>query len=129
MASWSIEKRVYFMGDIRVCIDSILDSLSRRIFIPEEALFNARIIMSELCINGLQHGRCPVMITVSLCGDHSLHILVSDSGRGFDAAKLPKHTDAAKESGRGLQLVNGLSEGLAFNKCANKVLVRMALGA
>lgn len=129
LANWSIEKRVYFVSEIRMCVDSILDALSRRVFVQEDALFNARLVMSELCINGLQHGRCPVTVSVSLCGDDRLHILVTDNGRGFDAAKLSAYTDAAEESGRGLQLVAGLSNGLSFNKLANKVLVRMDLGA
>lgn len=88
--------------------------------IGDDNLFNIRLILSELIINSIKHGNnndIDKNIEISLfIDDNWIEISVEDEGNGF---LYSKNLDACTycESGRGLLLVEGLSD--LFIVCKN----------
>ncbi|MFG3055056.1 ATP-binding protein [Kitasatospora sp. NPDC048239] len=71
-----------------------------------DAIFGAELALAELIVNAWRHGRTasPVVLVVILGG--TLRVSVSD-----ESSDLPEQRRAAElaESGRGLQLIEGLT--------------------
>ncbi len=82
--------------------------------VPE--LLNAEIAFGELVANVVQHAHGPIAVRVDWSGTNPvLHIF--DRGPGFhETPHLP--TDALSEHGRGLFLVQTLTEGLTVRRRA-----------
>lgn len=78
--------------------------------------FNARLILSELLINSVKHGNNSdinkyVYISVMI-DDNLLKIQVSDEGKGFNFNRKNYNPNNYSSSGRGLLIVEGLSNEL-----------------
>jgi anti-sigma regulatory factor (Ser/Thr protein kinase) len=78
--------------------------------LPERLVEIARLLVSELVANAVIHGgpgEDGIELEV-LIDDRRLRIDVADGGPGF--IPRPRAPDAEPEGGRGLQLVDGLSD-------------------
>lgn len=87
--------------------------------IRDSHLFNIRLILSELIINSIKHGNkydinkhIKVVLVVD---DTFIRICVTDEGNGF-VYKKNSSADKFCETGRGLLLVEGLSDRLIIDK-------------
>lgn len=66
----------------------------------------AELIVAELVANALCHGKGPVQMRLSLTNGH-LRVEVHDDGAG---RPVRKHVASDDESGRGLEVIDGLVE-------------------
>ena len=73
--------------------------------LPPAAVEAARVVLTELVVNAVEHGSPPIRCHMQ-CDDDGLHVEVSDAGPA-----APVHRDAAsdEEGGRGVALVARLS--------------------
>ncbi len=111
--------------EMRGILRNLLETAREQLPVQEETWYDLKIILYELCGNALEHGKFPVEVFAAVCcGDRCLHILVSDSGKGFCPQDCML-SGAEEERGRGLHIVNSLADDLVFNSAANKVLVRL----
>lgn len=92
-------------------------------------IYDIRIILNELLINGIKHGNCCcrhmyIRFKVYIIADN-IFIEVEDEGEGIEKlSDCLNSKDDLKCSGRGLKIVKELSESLAVNK--NKVTVKIS---
>lgn len=98
---------------IKNFIDRTLKSLAN-IISDKDIMFDIKIILNELIVNGALHGnQCIVSKCVSLkleMLDNKLTIEVGDEGKGIDYDMCSYDPSDLKTWGRGLVLVNGLSD-------------------
>jgi serine/threonine-protein kinase RsbW len=116
-----IKKKI--KSDINVVNDVVVEVLS---FIDkkigEDNLFDIKLILSELIINSIKHGnKNDSNKNTDIClylDDKYVEMSVGDEGTGFTYSK---NLDACTfcESGRGLLLVEGLSD--MFIVCKNMI--------
>lgn len=116
------------LAAIRIFIDDRLSELSP-VISDEEKLTDIRLIMSELLINGAQHGNRlqtekKVCLRIEIDADYMV-IRVHDEGQGFALQLEEYDPKVLKPSGRGLVLIQGLAEELALDE--NRVYVKIVL--
>ena len=102
---------------VKESIDEILRELSKKIS-DDNDLFDIKLILTELIINGVFHGnQCDlkkmVDIDISIINNR-IRIKVTDEGEGTDYNISSYDPLKLKASGRGLVIVNGLSDELIF---------------
>jgi serine/threonine-protein kinase RsbW len=101
------------LDDIKIFIQGILNKL-KDIVDDEDLMFDLKIILNELVINGVIHGngcnknKC-VNLFLEVMGG-SIRIEVSDEGKGIDYDIASYDPADLKCCGRGLVIVNGLSD-------------------
>ncbi|MFJ2862904.1 ATP-binding protein [Kitasatospora sp. NPDC087314] len=84
---------------------ALRDALTRSGWDPE-TIFNAELALSELLVNAWRHGATPApVVYFSLLGC-TLRVCVSDENDAIPQEQTPAGT---VETGRGLQLVTGLT--------------------
>ena len=71
-----------------------------------ELLPDALLLISELVTNSLQHGGPPIVLAIE-CDGEALHVRVRDGSRDVPR---PRGADADAESGRGMTLVDLISD-------------------
>ncbi len=110
-----IEKEVH--SDIK-CVKKLVDEILRNIkdIINPNAFFNTKLILYELMINSVIHGNCEdlnKMVYIKIYINKSRIIIeVSDDGSGICYTHKNCGEYDFMESGRGLMLVEGLSDKL-----------------
>ena len=110
-----VEKRVN--SDIR-CGRRLIDDILRNIegILDPDIFFNTKLILNELMINSVIHGNCgdlDKMINIKVYINKSRVIIeVSDEGSGICYDLKDCGEFDYLESGRGLMLVEGLSDKL-----------------
>lgn len=109
---------------IKKFVNNTLDSLEN-ILNDKDLMFDIRLILSELIVNGALHGNeCLESKDVNLCLKllgNKIIIEVMDEGEGIGDFDLGRYNPKDLKSwGRGLVLVNGLSDELYVDK--NKVV-------
>ncbi|MEV6972401.1 ATP-binding protein [Kitasatospora sp. NPDC093806] len=84
---------------------ALRDAMARSSFDPD-AIADAELALVELIVNAWRHGRTESPVVLLLVLDRTLRVSVGD-----DSSDLPDRTAPAglAESGRGLQLVEGLT--------------------
>lgn len=122
---WSFSGVFSTSEQMYVMIEQLLLEALEQLRINEETWYDLKLILQELCLNALEHGDKPVNLQASVCNcDNCLHILISDSGQGFNPMDC-KLSRLDEERGRGLSIVEALAKKVVFNSCANKVLVSL----
>ncbi|CDZ75385.1 Hypothetical protein ING2D1G_1247 [Peptoniphilus sp. ING2-D1G] len=101
----------------------------RKYILDEEVMFDLRLILDELIINGMVHGnscdKCKnVNLTINL-KPHSILIKVEDEGDGIEYDFDEYDYRSRKSCGRGLVIVQALSDSLIFNKNEVTVLKKL----
>ncbi|MFI6155599.1 ATP-binding protein [Kitasatospora sp. NPDC051170] len=94
------------MPSFALARQSLHDTMSR-VGWPPSVIFDAELALCELLANAWRHGETPAPIVQIISIDHLLRVSVSDESSVIPAAKAP---DLLAESGRGLQLVEGLTD-------------------
>ena len=107
---------------IKSFVDEVLSKIDR-IIKNNDTMFDIKLILNELVINGVFHGnscissKC-VKLSLELKGDQII-IQVEDEGMGVDFDFKTYDPTELSCGGRGLVLVNGLSDEFYIQK--NKV--------
>jgi serine/threonine-protein kinase RsbW len=110
---YKFEKKVHSdIKDVKNIVEEILQNIVD--IINENIFFNTKIILYELVINGVLHGNCQDInksLSIKVMINNSCIIIeVTDEGSGI----IYKHKSFGDydfcESGRGLMLVEGLSD-------------------
>lgn len=101
------------LDTIKSFIDKTVQILNG-IISDRDLMFEIRVILNELIVNGALHGNeCMPFKTVSLTlrmSEDKLMIEVEDEGRGINYNLKEYNPSDLKSWGRGLVLVNGLSD-------------------
>lgn len=111
------------LNTIKDFIDKILSNLDDYIK-DKDIMFDIKLILNELIVNGALHGnqcilsKC-VTLTLEMI-DNKLRIEVEDEGKGIDFDLCSYDPKDLKTWGRGLVLVNGLSDEFHVEK--NRVI-------
>ena len=111
------------LSTIKKFIDKILRNLE--IYIDDaDVMFDVKLILNELIVNGALHGNDRIMskcvsLTLEMLDD-KLRIEVEDEGKGINYDICSYNPKDLKTCGRGLVLVNGLSD--EFHVEDNKVI-------
>ena len=104
---------------IKKFIDEILNKLHKTLD-DKDVLFDIRLILNELVINGVLHGNlgvCTKCVNLRLeIKDKKIRIEVVDEGDGIDFDIKSYDPKLLKCGGRGLVLVKGLSDELYIEK-------------
>lgn len=107
---------------IRNFIDEVLKKLNH-IITNKDAMFDIKLILNELVINGVLHGNnCVVSKCVKLSlevNGNTVTIQVEDEGKGINYDLESDDPTVLDCNGRGLVIVNGLSDEFYIQK--NKV--------
>lgn len=94
-------------------------------------MFDLKLIYNELLINSILHGNQQdeqkmVKVFIATNQKDLIFSYIEDEGLGFNYKKQLHKTQSSSdfflESGRGLQLVSGLSDRVRFNKQGNKII-------
>lgn len=99
--------------DIKTFVQDIMKKLNM-LFGDEDLIFDLRLILNELIINGVVHGnkcnreKC-VKLSLQVIED-KIKIEVIDEGTGIDFGEISYCPEELESTGRGLMLVNGLTD-------------------
>lgn len=108
---------------IRNFVDEVLKKL-RKLIKNNDTMFDIKLILNELIINGVLHGNnCVITKCVKLnleVKGNKITIQVEDEGQGIDYDLDSYDPNDLKCCGRGLVIVNGLSDEFYIEK--NKVI-------
>ena len=115
---------------VREALKKVLHFIKTRLpYMTEEELYDIRLIYSELLANAVVHGNNgdsskKVELLVEL-DSGKIKSIIRDEGNGFNYLKTlergKKNSGTLSGSGRGLFLVNNLTDGLAFNNSGNEI--------
>ena len=102
--------------------------------ISVEIYGNILIALSEAVNNAISHGNGNVFekntLVISSLDKRKLVFTITDQGNGFDFSQLPDPTspeNIEKPQGRGIFLMNHLSDGVSFEQPGNKVEITFQL--
>lgn len=108
---------------IKKFIDEILNKLHKTLD-DKDVLFDIRLILNELVINGVLHGNegvCKKCVKLRLeIKNKKIMIEVRDEGRGINFDFKTYNPEQLNCGGRGLVLVKGLSDELYIDR--NRIL-------
>jgi len=97
--------------------------------LPREDFMELKLIYSELLRNAMVHGNGmdptkQVHLSAEIASNN-IYSSVADEGSGFDysiyLSNLQAKQDLYSETGRGIQLVLGLTDSVSFNKAGNQI--------
>ncbi|MFJ9777704.1 ATP-binding protein [Kitasatospora sp. NPDC101157] len=86
---------------------ALRDAMTRSGGWDAEAIFNAELALCELIVNAWRHAGTPAPVVWFAILGHTLRVTVSDES---DALPQPRTSPGLAETGRGLQLVEGLTD-------------------
>ena len=117
---------------INPLLKSIFSEIKKEIDYSEEFEFKFELAAREILANAIEHGCCLansggkklLIKTVTKISSENIIFSVQDPGPGFewekyDLEKMPKF----EEKGRGLKMINRVTDNMEFNKSGNKVTV------
>lgn len=112
------------LESVKKFLQSVLDKLDSHIE-DEDSFFDIKLILNELVVNGVVHGNKgntekKVYLDVTL-DEKGITINVKDEGKGIDYDVSSYNVDEMKCSGRGLLLVEALSDNLILK--SNEIIV------
>ncbi len=101
------------LADVKVFIEKALNNL-RKVICDEDLMFDIRLIVNELIVNGVIHGNCcdiskNVYLLLDVEEDY-VKIEVVDEGNGIDYDISTYNPQELKCYGRGLVIVDRLSD-------------------
>jgi len=107
------------LHDTKIFINKVLSYLEE-IICDKNLMFDIRLILNELIINSVIHGnklnreKCVNLILEII--ENSIRIEVVDEGQGIDFSIEDYNPEELKCCGRGLLIVNGLSDEVHIDK-------------
>ena len=116
-----------------VAIDSWIESVGERWGVDDRTLFRARVCVSELAANIVEHGGVRPEggdIALELRNmNPGLEIEISDPGVAFDpvGARHPTEPDDKEPGGRGLRLVRAYARSFSYRRDQDHNIVTLQL--
>jgi len=126
-----------FPGTVKGIVEALrwIETIAAAQQFPEELSFNIQVCVEELFANLVRHGGglwtddpagtpdIPTAIKMSInmaVADDAVTVVLEDNGTPFDVAAAPpkpvdRPLEAARPGGLGIQLINRLSSGLAYD--------------
>lgn len=116
---------------IRTSVSRVLELIHKQVPLTGKDRFEVKLIVNELLANGFFHGNKGdvskgLTLTVILSDNNLMTVEVQDQGAGFDYTS----THAARgdeEHGRGLMLIQALSDKVFFKKKGSCIAVQKRL--
>lgn len=98
---------------LRAALESMCSALEAQ-SVPENAVFDCKLVANELLINALRHGGGHALFTAETQADEV--VIRVRSGSDFRPPEKPACSDVDAECGRGLFLVDALSVSRSYSK-------------
>src|SRR5262245_21485405 len=111
-------------------IDNWIEDAGKRWGIDERTVFRARICMSELVSNAVEHGHASPESAIDLELRHrppGLEIELSDAGNAFDPVTATVTTNSEYLGGRGLLLVRSYAKTISYRRNGSRNVVTLQL--
>lgn len=118
--------------DAIVDLDAWVESVGTRWGLDQRTLFRARLCISELATNIMEHGRITpdlesIVLTLRHCPP-GLEIELSDPGPTFNPVTAPAvELDSDRLGGRGLHLVRSYAEAMTYERAQDRNVVTFRL--
>ena len=125
-----VENKICLRSDPKslLSLESWINSLCETYSISAELYGNILIALSEAVNNAITHGNKNVVdkeaLVEAYIADNILVFTVTDQGEGFNFLNLPDPTlpeNLEKPQGRGVFLMNHLSDGVVYQEPGNSV--------
>lgn len=125
-----VENKLCLQSDPKslLSLESWINSLCETYSISAELYGNILIALSEAVNNAITHGNKNVVdketLVVACIADNLLVFTVTDQGDGFNFLNIPDPTlpeNLEKPQGRGVFLMNHLSDGVVYQEPGNSV--------
>ncbi|QIB27368.1 ATP-binding protein [Caloranaerobacter azorensis] len=108
---------------VKNILDEIINKVNMVIY-DENIMFDVKLILNELVVNSIVHGnkqdKCKIVNVYIKIQDELIRIEVTDEGKGINYNIDEYDPMNLKINGRGLVIVNGLSDEFYIEK--NKVI-------
>ena len=109
-------------------VEYFLEDIFNRNNLSKKYFNKLYLCVSEAIINAIKHGNRhdlnkKVIIKIS-CLTHELEVLIEDEGEGFNRSILQNPTtteNIRKESGRGIFIIENLTDKIEFNEKGNRI--------
>ena len=116
---------------IRGTVSRVLGFIKSRVNLKEEMEYDIKLILNELLLNAVIHGNryCRdkrVDIKLDILKNGKMMLAVNDQGEGFSYLSFQHRRpilDPEQEGGRGLNIIQALSDEVRYNKKGNRVTV------
>lgn len=110
---------VHLMRNVARCLLGDLE-------VPEEAVCDVQVVLSEACSNVVRHAEGTTAYAVAMTvGADGCAVEVVDLGPGFEVSKVMDPELSQAESGRGLMLMRALMDELQFDRQEDGTKVRL----
>jgi anti-sigma regulatory factor (Ser/Thr protein kinase) len=127
------DNTMFSIEDMHGTMHDFLTELSHSILINEELEFKLKIILNELVTNSFKYAKsCHYVRILAKLKGGFVTIALIDDGCGFDYTQV-KQTDISEESdlfqegGRGIYIVDALSDYLRYNRKGNIIAIKVNL--
>lgn len=128
-----IDNTMFSIEDMHKALREFLSELSETILINEELEFKLKIILNELVTNSFKYAKsCNYVRVMAKLKGNIISIAVIDDSCGFDYTQV-KQTDISEEKnifqegGRGIYIVDALSDYLRYNRKGNIIAIKVNL--
>lgn len=116
-------------------VEKKIDDVTKEAKVNEDLYGNVLIAVTEGVNNAIHHGNKSnpekkVQIDIEINDENQLVFSIKDEGDGFDPDSLPDPTDPAnieKPHGRGVFLMQQLSDEIEFEEEGRQVILKFAL--
>jgi len=127
------DNTLFSIDDMHKALREFLSELSQSISINEELEFKLKIILNELVTNSFKYAQsCNYVRVLAKLKRGVLSIVVIDDSCGFDYTQV-KQVDVSEENnvnqegGRGIYIVDALSDYLRYNRKGNIIAIKVNL--
>lgn len=122
-------------SDSLTIVEKKIDEVTKEAKVNEHLYGNVLIAVTEGVNNAIHHGNKSnpeknVQIDIEVNDQNQLVFSIKDEGNGFDPGALPDPTDPAnieKPHGRGVFLMQQLSDEIEFEEEGKQVILKFAL--
>ena len=131
-----MSKTIYISSKIEniSVIESLIDQISEEYSLGSDVYGNILVALIEAVTNSIMHGNRldqnkQVKITYSL-SDEFVEFVIADEGNGFDFEHVPDPTkplNVEKPDGRGIFLMEHLTDELIYNQNGCEVIMRFKI--
>lgn len=127
------DNTIFSLNETRDAIREFLNSISDCVYLNEEIEFKLKIIINELVTNSLKYAKpCSYVRVLAKLQNTFISIAVIDDGLGCDYSKIrdidiSEENYIMKEGGRGIHIVDVLSDVLRYNRKGNIIAIKVNL--